>query len=625
MCGINESPLSDEELWPPRHPIEAVEISDGWAPPASSRQESPREQSGTKRPLVLLSSYATDHEAFTGPRRNPWSSKLQGPTSLPRPSNLQGPTSPPRPSNLQGTTSLPGPSRQNDNSVLNDTKRLIEAAGPDDALGPNVASGTNSPSGAIDEDGPTNSSIWWPCGVHPNESASIEATNFSMACAAEVGARDLARRLVEDLAPSPVEDIAGRVGDLILELTTIRRRSYMEMLRATLCVTPTRLLHQMLDKLTDFRNKYACERCRDLRPPPRPALPPDVQFRSFDLVPASAPSSLGDLSPAKLSHEDLGSTELSDGNLRPLKSFDADLGPTLAPKDASKPSLLLAIAPLGRLGNQMGEYATLLALHKLYNVTVRLTEDMAGNLTQTFPHLSLPTLTEDETPANWTLLAKDGGCAVRRYRGLELAAAGLFGPQQFLISAYPFEMQLFNAYRALLLQDFKFHPKIMRQARARLLNATRAGGVGRVAVGMHIRLSDYPGFMKREFQVEGLLASYGSYLRRATRQILRRFPNASFVVTSDEPENATAILQDLRLDHVVVTNGTAAEDMCLLALCHHRIMTFGTFGFWAGYLGRGTTLYPDLEYPDAPYMLTRARYTHARVTSFIPVPFYPQR
>ncbi|KAA0193660.1 hypothetical protein HAZT_HAZT008128 [Hyalella azteca] len=76
---------------------------------------------------------------------------------------------------------------------------------------------------------------------------------------------------------------------------------------------------------------------------------------------------------------------------------------------------------------------------------------------------------------------------------------------------------------------------------------------------------------------------------------------------------------------VLVTNGTAAEDMCLLALCHHRIMTFGTFGFWAGYLGRGTTLYPDLEYPDAPYMLTRARYTHARVTSFIPVPFYPQR
>ncbi|KAK7079568.1 hypothetical protein SK128_023127, partial [Halocaridina rubra] len=49
----------------------------------------------------------------------------------------------------------------------------------------------------------------------------------------------------------------------------------------------------------------------------------------------------------------------------------------------------LTVETLGRFGNQMGAYATLYALSRTYNISVRVMESMKKNLLTTFPRLSI--------------------------------------------------------------------------------------------------------------------------------------------------------------------------------------------------------------------------------------------
>ena len=51
---------------------------------------------------------------------------------------------------------------------------------------------------------------------------------------------------------------------------------------------------------------------------------------------------------------------------------------------------VLTARSAGKLGNNMGEYATLFALAKIYNVSVVMTHKQKKELNTIFPHLSLP-------------------------------------------------------------------------------------------------------------------------------------------------------------------------------------------------------------------------------------------
>src|SRR5206468_3243249 len=59
------------------------------------------------------------------------------------------------------------------------------------------------------------------------------------------------------------------------------------------------------------------------------------------------------------------------------------------------------------------------------------------------------------------------------------------------------------------------------------------------------------------------------------RNFMRFLSDAAEV--SDRDPNPTVIV-------AYSENKTAEEDMALLAMCNHTIMTVGTFGWWAGYL-----------------------------------------
>lgn len=51
---------------------------------------------------------------------------------------------------------------------------------------------------------------------------------------------------------------------------------------------------------------------------------------------------------------------------------------------------MIAVAPIGRLGNVMGEYASIFALKELFNVSAVLTISHKTTVEEYFPRLSLP-------------------------------------------------------------------------------------------------------------------------------------------------------------------------------------------------------------------------------------------
>ena len=63
---------------------------------------------------------------------------------------------------------------------------------------------------------------------------------------------------------------------------------------------------------------------------------------------------------------------------------------------------LISIAHDGRLGNQLGEYASLLAASKVINATPVISEDMKNKLYKVFPYFTIPSLKCPNTTITWT-------------------------------------------------------------------------------------------------------------------------------------------------------------------------------------------------------------------------------
>ena len=63
---------------------------------------------------------------------------------------------------------------------------------------------------------------------------------------------------------------------------------------------------------------------------------------------------------------------------------------------------LISIADDGRLGNQLGEYASLLAASKVINATPVISNVMRNKLFEVFPYFTIPSLKCSKTEIEWT-------------------------------------------------------------------------------------------------------------------------------------------------------------------------------------------------------------------------------
>jgi galactoside 2-L-fucosyltransferase 1/2 len=123
---------------------------------------------------------------------------------------------------------------------------------------------------------------------------------------------------------------------------------------------------------------------------------------------------------------------------------------------------------------------------------------------------------------------------------------------------------------------------------------------GFIRVGVHVRRGDVLAPGKVEF---GYTTPNEKYFHRAVAYFMDRFERVQFIVCCQAIDwcwpRLEAIQSDYSSTSVVVTYSvahSAGQDLALLAACDHVIMSTGTYGWWAGWLAKGFTVY----YADWP-------------------------
>ncbi|XP_025705592.1 galactoside 2-alpha-L-fucosyltransferase SEC1-like isoform X1 [Callorhinus ursinus] len=254
---------------------------------------------------------------------------------------------------------------------------------------------------------------------------------------------------------------------------------------------------------------------------------------------------------------------------------------------------MFTINAKGRLGNQMGEYATLYALAKMNGRPAFIPAAMHSTLAPIF-RISLPVLhgtTASRIPwRNYHL----NDWMEERYRRI---------PGEYVrLTGYPCSWTFYHHLRDEILQEFTLHDHV-REGAQKFLRDLQAKWARRATfVGVHVRRGDYVRVMPRVWK--GVVADPG-YLRRALDWFRARYRSPVFVITSDDMAWCRQNINASRGDVVFAGNGlqgSPARDFALLTQCNHTIMTIGTFGIWAAYLAGGDTVYlANFTLPGSPF------------------------
>ncbi|CAM5131182.1 unnamed protein product [Natator depressus] len=248
---------------------------------------------------------------------------------------------------------------------------------------------------------------------------------------------------------------------------------------------------------------------------------------------------------------------------------------------------------LGRLGNQMGEYATLYALAKMNRRLAYILPAMHQQLAPLF-HISLPVISRFRA---WRIPWKDyelHDWMSEEYRHIEGKYVRLTG--------YPCSWTFYHHLRQEILQEFSFHDHIKEEAN-RYLAGLRGQRRNVTYVGVHVRRGDYVQVMDERWK--GVVADK-AYLEKAMGYFRDKYQEPVFVVTSNGMEWCRENIDASRGDVYFSGDGkesSPGRDFALLAHCNHTIMTIGTFGIWAGYLAGGETVYlANYTLPDSPFL-----------------------
>ncbi|KAK3880154.1 hypothetical protein Pcinc_015325 [Petrolisthes cinctipes] len=107
----------------------------------------------------------------------------------------------------------------------------------------------------------------------------------------------------------------------------------------------------------------------------------------------------------------------------------------------------------------MGEYATMYSLKRHYNVTVVITKKFKKKIKHIFLNTSLPDIPASAGYSkftDWTPVKSIGSRV--NYAPIELAAAGLLGAKNFIMTENSFEIQMFNQFKEEVRKEFTFAP-----------------------------------------------------------------------------------------------------------------------------------------------------------------------
>ena len=280
---------------------------------------------------------------------------------------------------------------------------------------------------------------------------------------------------------------------------------------------------------------------------------------------------------------------------------------------APRPRPRLFHTLVGRLGNQLFQYSSVVGIAALHGMTPCIKAalppfDKGGGAAAFFDGIAIEC--NDTEPMTHV----DEGGKFGTYNQFSFDGDTVLDG---FLESYKYFLPNFNG-------TIRFKPYILADSQAFLATFLSPR---RTTIGMHVRRGDVKGsdsgqsplrdsdglhykmhrFSKHHYKVydhHGHREFPGdSYFTNVLAHFRTKYSNAQFVVVSDDPTWCSTrpffMVDDVS---VVLEKHIPAVDMAILAGCDHMALTSGTFGWWAAYLGAGAKG-GEVVYYDSVYKM----------------------
>ncbi|XP_025081382.1 galactoside 2-alpha-L-fucosyltransferase 2-like isoform X2 [Pomacea canaliculata] len=247
------------------------------------------------------------------------------------------------------------------------------------------------------------------------------------------------------------------------------------------------------------------------------------------------------------------------------------------PSDPLIASKVLCISFIGRLGNQLFQYASLLGIAlKTKRIPVYLGKTLLSDVLRNTSLIDASSRYADRCNDIFEI---EDSCGKFYQRFFELDSE-----IDFRIGYYLQSWRYFTQHEAEVRHALTFKETIVSQAQQTVDSLRQK--FNRTLTGVHVRRGDYlrnPLFGYKPAPIE--------YLLHAMDYVRKRFGDVVFVVSSDDLQWCSQQFANKSDVTVLQHLSSPAVDMMILASLDHMIMTVGSYGWWASFLNPGITVY----------------------------------
>lgn len=265
----------------------------------------------------------------------------------------------------------------------------------------------------------------------------------------------------------------------------------------------------------------------------------------------------------------------------------------------SNSSGIVCITFMGRLGNLMLEYAFLYAMAKSKGLYPIIPEDsylpkIFAIHNTTLSGIGLPKDACSKLPFHkerWGLSFDENLFKIPQFRRTNYRFFGYFQSWKYWIK-----------YEREIRGVFQFNDEIKRKAVSQFHQILKEKDFtldkDSVVVSIHVRRGDY---FSEEIVSYGYLTPNATFYLNAMSFFKNKFSKVLFMVGSTDTEWCRKTFDGEPNTHIS-TGNSAAEDMALLSLANHTIMSVGTYGWWVGWMSGGISIYyKHIFVPGSPF------------------------
>uniref|UniRef100_A0A2C9KQS9 L-Fucosyltransferase n=1 Tax=Biomphalaria glabrata TaxID=6526 RepID=A0A2C9KQS9_BIOGL len=230
---------------------------------------------------------------------------------------------------------------------------------------------------------------------------------------------------------------------------------------------------------------------------------------------------------------------------------------------------------MGRLGNQMFIYASMVGLARAQNRVPVI--NSGGDLVNTF---QITNLNENINTNGWKWVS-ESAFAIFESKLMNLP------PINIIVTGYLQCWRYFQHAQDEIRREFTFVPSIQKEADA-VLASCRSKLQNHVIVGVQVRRGDL--VLSRNKRL-GYGVAKASYFVKAFAKMRSLLPNQNitFLVASDDLTWCIDNINDTSVTFLPKMD--AGSHFAILSSCDHVILSSGTFGWWIAWLANGTTIY----------------------------------